>query len=164
MIKNLGMKYNLCYSGMHTLDTLRLEKKFLHWGHDITSENNPIEAGLKFAVNLKKNQNFIGRKSIEKIIDKPLKKKLELFSLKGSKKPGEPLLMHDEPIFFEKTIVGYSTSSNYSFNYNKNIFLAYVKADDNIVNRLSIEVEGKKYRLKHEPECLHDPKGILLRN
>ena len=75
-----------------------------------------------------------------------------------------PLLMHDEPIFFKDRIIGYSTSSNYSFNYKKNILLAYVKADDNIINKLSIEVEGRKYRLNHEAECLYDQKGIILRN
>ena len=163
-IQSLGKKHNLGYSGMHTLDTLRLEKKFLHWGHDITSENNPIEAGLKFAVNLKKKQDFIGRQSIEKIINQPLKKKLELFSLKNNNKPGIPLLMHDEPIFFNNTIVGYSTSSNYSFIYKKNIFLAYVNVDEYAIKTLCIEVEGKKYRLNHEKECLHDPKGAILRN
>ena len=41
---------------MHALDILRLEKKFLHWGHDITSENNPLEAGLSFAVSFKKKK------------------------------------------------------------------------------------------------------------
>ena len=55
------------------MDILRLEKKFLHWGHDITSENNPIEAGLRFAVSLKKSYDFIGRKSVEKIISLDLK-------------------------------------------------------------------------------------------
>ena len=163
-IQSLGNKYNLCNSGMHTMDMLRLEKKFLHWGHDITSENNPIEAGLRFAVSLKKKYDFIGRKSIEKIISQPLKKKLELFSLKKCKEPGKPLLMHDEPIFFNNEIVGYSTSSNYSFNYKKNIFLAYVKSDVDIVKKLTIEIEGKKYQLNHEKECLHDPSGIMLRN
>ena len=53
-IHKLGKKYDLVYAGMHALDTLRLEKKFLHWGHDITSENNPFESGLSFAVNFKK--------------------------------------------------------------------------------------------------------------
>lgn len=163
-IETLGKKYNLCYSGMHAMDMLRLEKKFLHWGHDITSENNPIEAGLRFAVSLKKSYDFIGRKSLEKIISQPLKKKLELFSLKNCKEPGKPLLMHDEPIFFNHEIVGYSTSSNYSFNYKKNIFLAYIKADLNIMKKLYIEVEGKKYELNHENKCLHDPSGKKLRN
>ncbi len=163
-IQTLGKKYNLCYSGMHTMDMLRLEKKFLHWGHDITSENNPIEAGLRFAVSLKKPYDFIGRNSVEKIISQPLKRKLELFSLKKSKEPGKPLLMHDEPIFLNDKIIGYSTSSNYSFNYKKNIFLAYINADTDILKKLTIEIEGKKYLLNHEAECLHDPSGELLRN
>jgi glycine cleavage system aminomethyltransferase T/glycine/D-amino acid oxidase-like deaminating enzyme len=164
IIQTLGKKYNICYSGMHTLDILRLEKKFLHWGHDITSENNPIEAGLRFAVSLKKNQNFIGRQSIEKIISQPLKKSLELFSLKDFRYPGKPLLMHDEPIFFNDKIIGYSTSSNYSFNYKKNIFLAYVDNNYRMNNNLKIEIAGKQYGIKHEPKSLYDPEGKILRN
>ena len=65
-INKFGKKFNLTYAGMHALDILRLEKKFLHWGHDITSENNPFEAGLTFAVNFKKDTDFIGRKALEK--------------------------------------------------------------------------------------------------
>jgi len=163
-IKNLGKKYDLCFAGMHTLDTLRLEKKFLHWGHDITAENNPFEAGLNFAVSFKKKENFIGRKYLESIVDMPLKKKLSLFSLKV-KKPGNPLLLHDEPIFYKNKIVGYSTSSNYSFYYNKNIFLAYVNNNIQLNHKsLVIEVEGKKYDIVYEPDALHDPKNILLRS
>ena len=125
-IHKLGLKNKLTYAGMHALDILRLEKKFLHWGHDITSENNPFEAGLSFAVNFKKDNDFIGRSKLEKIASNPLKKKLELFSLKNDSQPGKPLLLHDEPIFNENKIVGYTTSSNYSFYYKKNICMAYV--------------------------------------
>ena len=128
-IRKLGKKYNLTFSGMHTLDILRLEKKFLHWGHDITSENNPFECGLSFAVNFKKKENFIGKEALQKIREKPLTKKLELFSLKKSFKPGAPLLLHDEPIFKNDKIVGFTTSSNFSFYYKNNICLGYIKAE-----------------------------------
>ena len=84
--------------------------------------------------------------------------------MKNAKKPGMPLLMHDEPIFLENKIIGYSTSSNYSFNYEKNIFLAYVKAELDLTKKLSIEVEGNNYLINHEAECMHDPKGTILRN
>ena len=162
-IKALGKKYNLTYAGMHALDTLRLEKKFLHWGHDITSENNPLEAGLSFAVNFKKKENFIGRDALEKIKDKPLKKKLELFSLKNEFQPGNPLLLHDEPIFKNEKIVGYTTSSNFSFCYNKNVCLAYI-SEINIENKdFYIEVEGKKYSLQLEKSPLHDPQSAFTR-
>jgi glycine cleavage system aminomethyltransferase T/glycine/D-amino acid oxidase-like deaminating enzyme len=162
-IYNLGKKFQLCYSGMHTLDILRLEKKFLHWGHDITPETNPIEAGLSFAVNLKKINNFIGRNAIEAIIKKPLKRQIDLFSLKEKFKPGEPLLLHDEPIYSKTKLVGNTTSSNYSFCYKKNICMAYVQNDVNKED-LHIEVGGKKYLLKYENKPLHDPNSVLLKN
>ena len=164
-IKKLGKKYKLTYSGMHALDILRLEKKFLHWGHDITSENNPFESGLSFTVNFKKKENFIGREALEKLKEKPITKKLELFSLKNNLKPGAPLLLHDEPIFKDDKIVGYTTSSNFSFCYNKNICLAYVKTkylDDK--KDFFVEVEGKKYLLHLEKNALHDPTSKLMRS
>tara|TARA_B100000963_G_scaffold343300_1_gene344985 strand:- start:378 stop:1493 length:1116 start_codon:yes stop_codon:yes gene_type:complete len=163
-IQELGKKYKLTYSGMHALDILRLEKKFLHWGHDITSENNPFEAGLSFAVNFNKKENFIGRKAIEEIKDKPLKNKLELFSLKNKFKPGEPLLLHDEPIFKDDKIVGYTTSSNFSFYYNKNLCLAYIKGDINDNDDMYVEVEGKRYALNLEKSPIHDPASELMRS
>jgi 4-methylaminobutanoate oxidase (formaldehyde-forming) len=163
-IKRLGKKYDLTYSGMHALDILRLEKKFLHWGHDITSENNPFESGLSFAVNFNKNENFIGREALEKIKDMPLKKKLNLFSLKKKFKPGNPLLLHDEPIYKNGKIAGYTTSSNYSFCYNKNIFLAYVDIEIEHDDNLFIEVEEKKYPIQIEKKAIHDPSSILMRS
>ena len=162
-INKLGKKYNMTYAGMHALDILRLEKKFLHWGHDITSENNPFESGLSFAVNFKKKENFIGREALERIKDKPLSKKLEL-SLKNSFEPGEPLLLHDEPIFNkENKIVGYTTSSNFSFCYNKNICLAFINIETDCEN-LYLEVEGTRHALNLEKNPLHDPTSRLMRN
>ena len=163
-IKKLGKVYNLTYSGMHALDILRLEKKFLHWGHDITSENNPFEAGLSFAVNFKKKDNFIGRDALEKIMNKPIKKKLELFSLKKNFKPGTPLLLHDEPIFKDDKIVGYTTSSNFSFCYKKNICLGYTDCEVNDRENLMIEVAGKKYDLNWEKNPLHDPTSKFMKS
>ena len=163
-IKKLGKKYDLIYSGMHTLDILRLEKKFLHWGHDITSENNPFESGLSFTVNFKKKENFIGRAALEKIKEKPLTNRLKLFSLKNKFKPGSPLLLHDEPIFRNNEIVGYTTSSNYSFYYSKNICLAYIKGEINDKEDLFIEVEGVKYPLHLEKEPIHDPTSLRMRS
>ena len=65
-IKKMGKKYSLTYSGMHTLDTLRLEKKFLHWGHDITSENNPFRVRIIFCSQFKKKRKLYWPKSIRK--------------------------------------------------------------------------------------------------
>jgi 4-methylaminobutanoate oxidase (formaldehyde-forming) len=72
-------------------------------------------------------------------------------------------LLHDEPIYQKDKIVGYTTSSNYSFCYNKNICLGYVKGVENDSNDLFIEVEGKRYALYLEKTPIHDPSSKLMR-
>ena len=54
MARAHGLK--LC--GMHAMDSLRIEKAYRHWGHDITDEDTPLEAGLGFAVAFDKNADF----------------------------------------------------------------------------------------------------------
>ena len=49
-----GKKYNLSNCGMHALDTMRMESGFLHWGHDISPEENQYQAGLNFTISYKK--------------------------------------------------------------------------------------------------------------
>ena len=123
-----------------------------------------FEAGLSFAVNFKKKDNFIGRDALEKLKNKPLKYKLELFSLKNKFKPGVPLLLHDEPIYKHDKIIGYTTSSNFSFYYKKNICLAYVEGEISDDKDLFIEVEGKKHAIHLELKPLHDPTSSLMRS
>ena len=58
---------------------------------------------------------FIGKKALEKIKKEKIKSRFAMFTLKESK-PGEPLLLHDEPIYLDDNIIGKTTSGNYSFN------------------------------------------------
>ena len=64
-------------------------------------------------------------------------------------KPGQPLLLHEEPIYLDDKIIGRTTSGNYSFNFEKNISFGYVNSGNTIENlldkNLSIEIEKKKY-------------------
>ena len=130
------------------MDIMRMESGFLHWGHDISPEENQYQAGLEFAISYEKNTNFIGKQALLKIKQKKPSKLLIMMTLKDSK-PGEPLLLHDEPIYLNNKIVGRTTSGNYSFNYNKNISYGYLNSGNSIVDikdkNLFIEVEKIKY-------------------
>ena len=143
-----GKEFKLSHCGMFAMDTMRMESGFLHWGHDMSPEENQYEAGLEFAISYKKNVNFIGKDAILKIKDKkPIKKFVSLFLNNG--KPGEPLLLHDEPIYYEDKIIGRTTSGNYSFNYKKSLAFGYINSSQNIEEiknkKIFIEVEKKKY-------------------
>ena len=143
-----GKNHNLSHCGSHAMDTMRMESGFLHWGHDITPEENQYEAGLNFAISYKKEVDFIGKKSLLKIKDKKSDKRFIILSLKDSQ-PGYPLLMHDEPIYLDQKIIGKTTSGNYSFNYKKNLSFGYIKTnysnEELLDKNIFIEVEKKKY-------------------
>ena len=151
LIINKGKNFNLSNCGMHAMDIMRMESGYLHWGHDISPEENQYEAGLNFAISLKKDINFIGKNSLLKIKEKKIDKRLVTLSLMDSK-PGEPLLLHDEPIYLKDKIIGVTTSGNYSFNFNKNLSFGYINSNlsDKQLNELGIyiEIEKKKYQAK----------------
>ncbi len=148
LIVDKGKNFNLSNCGMHTMDVMRMESGFLHWGHDISPEENQYEAGLNFAISYKKNVKFIGRGALLMIKDKQLKKRFVMLFLKESN-PGEPLLLHDEPIYLNDEIIGVTTSGNFSFNYNKNLSFGYIRSDlsneELLKENLYIEIEKKKY-------------------
>ena len=133
---------------MHSLDIMRMDSGFLHWGHDISPEENQYQAGLEFAISFKKNVDFIGKDSLLKIKDSKINKRLMMFKLKDTM-PGEPLLLHDEPIYLDKKIIGRTTSGNYSFNFNTNLTFGYVNSGNTKESLKSkniyIEVEKSKY-------------------
>ena len=159
LIIKKGKNYNISNCGMHSMDIMRMESGFLHWGHDISPEENQYQAGLNFAVSFKKNIDFIGKDALLKIKDKKQTKRLIMLSLKNTK-PGNPLLLHDEPIYLDDKIIGRTTSGNYSFNYNKNLSFGYITSELNneeLLNRnLYIEVAKNKYSAILEVKPLKD--------
>jgi glycine cleavage system aminomethyltransferase T len=58
LIVEKGKEFNLSNCGMHALDTMRMESGFLHWGHDISPEENQYQAGLNFTISYKKDTRF----------------------------------------------------------------------------------------------------------
>jgi len=149
LITKIGKNFQLSHCGAHTMDIMRMESGFLHWGHDISPEENQYQAGLDFAISFKKNFDFIGKEKLLKIKNEKLNKRFAMFVLKDSK-PGNPLLLNEEPIYIENQIIGKTTSGNYSFNYDKNLSFGYINSDlskeDIIKKNIYIEIEKVKYR------------------
>ena len=148
LIITAGEEFKLSHCGAHAMDTMRMESGFLHWGHDISPEENQYQAGLNFAISYKKPFDFIGKKALEKIKLNKIDRIFAMFVLKENK-PGFPLLLHEEPIYLDNKIIGKTTSGNYSFNYNKNLSFGYIKCDfsnEQLADKkIYIEIEKKKY-------------------
>ena len=84
LIVSRGKEFNLSHCGMFAMDTMRMEKGYLHWGHDMSPEENQYEVGLSFAISYKKNVDFIGKEALLKI--KEQKPKKETCDLKPKRK------------------------------------------------------------------------------
>jgi len=157
LIIEKGKDFKLSHCGAHAMDTMRMESGFLHWGHDISPEENQYQAGLNFTISYKKGVDFVGKQAVEKIKTKKLDRRFAMFTLQNNK-PGEPLLLHEEPIYLDDKIIGKTTSGNYSFNFNKNLTFGYIKTDltnkELVDKELFVEVEKKMYPISIQTEPL----------
>ena len=59
-----GDAFGLRHAGYHALNSLRIEKAYRHWGHDMSDEDTALEAGLGFTVAWDKPGGFVGREAL----------------------------------------------------------------------------------------------------
>jgi len=158
--ENLGMKL----VGLHALDSLRLEKGYVHWGADVTPNFTPYEAGLDFCVKLEKSE-FIGRQALIKQKKKGITRRRIVFTLEHP----EPLIYHDEPIYRNGILVSQNTHGAYAHYLGSAIGMCYLEKSDGIDNEwilsghYEIDVEGKRYPINVHLNAPYDPEGKRLR-
>ncbi|HSH43579.1 MAG TPA: FAD-dependent oxidoreductase, partial [Arenicellales bacterium] len=111
-IVEAGPDFGLRHGGFFAVNSLRMEKGYRHWGHDIGEEDSPLEAGLGFAVSFDKPGGFIGRDALlrAKELGTPAKRLVQL-RLQGGVEA--PLVYHEEPIVRDGGIVGSVTSGGF---------------------------------------------------
>jgi glycine cleavage system T protein len=118
-----GPSFGLKLAGYHALDSLRSEKGYRHFGHDVTPGDTPLEAGLSFAVSLKKNADFTGRRALEKQKADGLSRRLVFLRLNDV----EPILLHDEPIWRNGDIIGRTSSGAFGYTVGGSVAMGYVQ-------------------------------------
>lgn len=142
--------------GQHALNSCRIEKRFVHWGHDVGPDITPLEAGLYW--NLDWNKDFVGKQSLIKQRDAGVNRCLCLFHVQG-----EPLLLHDEPIVFNERIVGMTTSGTLGVRTGLSLAIGLVEKDPNeSIQNIStkpyeIVVAGVRYPANVLTRAAHDP-------
>lgn len=154
-----GQDHGLKLCGMHMMDSCRIEKAFRHFGHDITTEDNVIDAGLGFAVSTKK-EAFIGRDAVLRTKENGVKNRMVQFLLNDP----EPLLYHNEPILRDGQIVGYLSSGSYGHHLGAAVGMGYVpcegeSAADVLESSYQIDVAGTLVDATVSLKPMYDPKG-----
>ena len=147
-------------AGFHALHSLRTESAYRHWGHDITDEDDPLAAGLGFAV--ARDKDFIGRAAVDARRDRPRSRRLVCIRLTDP----EPLLYHDEPIHLGDGIVGRTTSGRYGHTVGAAVALGWVEHPEGETvsatfladHAFRVEVAGEPVEAALSLAPFHDPK------
>ena len=151
--------------GYHALDSLRIERGYRHFGHDITAFDTPLEAGLGFTVDLKKTVPFIGRDTVIKQKEEGLERRIVMFTLQDA----EPLLYHHEPVWRDSTRVGEITSAAYGHTVGRAVGFGYVQSvgevTDDFIKSGEYEIEIATRRVPADVSLLppYDPGGLRVR-
>ena len=166
LLMQSGQPLGMRLAGYHALNSLRMEKGYRHWGHDISDEDSPLQAGLGFAVALEKPGGFIGRDALLKQKETGLTRKLVQFALRDPSK----LLYHNEPIWRDGTIVGRISSGMFGHALGKSLGMGYVDfhapaaSDQLLTGNYEIEVAG--IRVTADPSLVpfYDPKSTRIKS
>jgi glycine cleavage system aminomethyltransferase T/glycine/D-amino acid oxidase-like deaminating enzyme len=159
-----GPAYDLRHAGLKALASLRMEKGYRDYGHDIDNTDSVLEAGLGFAVSY--DHDFIGRAAVEaKKAAGPLARKLVQVLLTDP----EPLLFHAEPVLRDGKPAGYVRAASYGHTLGGAVALAMVEGSEPVTGawcdaaEWQVEVAGRLVPARASLKPLYDPANLRIK-
>ncbi len=160
VLMQAGQQDDLRLIGGEALNALRLEKGFVHWGHEMAYTEAPHQLGMEFVCKTKKPIPFIGR-------DAYLARKAENkgpFLCSVKLRDPEPLLHHNEPVLRDGKIAGYVTAGAWGQNLGSAVGLCLLNLPDGETEKNRVEagrftvlVEGRSYEADVSLSPFYDP-------
>jgi glycine cleavage system aminomethyltransferase T/glycine/D-amino acid oxidase-like deaminating enzyme len=169
-IVDAGERVGLVHAGLKALASLRMEKAYRDYGHDIDNTDTVLEAGLGFAVDLKKPGGFLGKDAVlaQKALG-PLRKRL----LQVLVRDPEPMMFHAEVVRVDGQPCGYIRAASYGHTLGGAVGLAMVEAsavpggaiDQAAIDRATwdVEIAGRRYPATVSLRPLYDPDNKKIR-
>lgn len=151
-----GAEHGIVAAGRRAFESLRLEKGYRLWGHDVTREHGPDEAGLGFAVRIGA-RDVVGAAALAA---RTSTQRLVCLTLDD---PGTVLLGH-EPVRSGDAVVGYVTSADQGYTSGTSIAYAWVpSALATVGTALDVEYLGVRHAATVTAEPIVDPQMTRLR-
>lgn len=153
-----GQPYGVAAAGRSAFNALRLEKGYRSWGTDMTTEYDPYEAGVGFAVRTAK-ESFVGKAALEGRSEDTASRRLRCLTMDD----GRSVVLGKEPVLRDGERLGYVTSAAYGYTIGKPIAYAYLPSSINEGDSVEIEYFGQVIAATVTPEPLYDPEMKRLR-
>jgi glycine cleavage system aminomethyltransferase T/glycine/D-amino acid oxidase-like deaminating enzyme len=160
-----GAAVGLRHAGLKALASLRMEKGYRDYGHDIDNTDTVLEAGLGFAVDLKK-PSFIGKDAVaaQKAAG-PLHKRLIQILVQDP----EPLMFHAEVVKRDGVPLGYVRAASYGFTLGGAVGLVMIDAGQPVTQayldagRWEVDIAGRSYPVTASLRPLYDPENKRIK-
>jgi 4-methylaminobutanoate oxidase (formaldehyde-forming) len=118
-----GEPFGLRHCGYHALNTLRIEKAYREWAHDIGPDDSPIVSGLGFTCADDKVGGYIGQEAVLRERAEGLPKRRLVQCLLEDP---DAFVYHNEPLYRDGERVGFVTSAGYGHTLGGCVAMAYV--------------------------------------
>ncbi|MBY5613008.1 FAD-dependent oxidoreductase [Rhizobium leguminosarum] len=154
-----GGELGLINAGYRAIESCRLEKGYRAWGSDIGPDHTPVEAGLGWAVKMRKNIPFRGREAIEQQLSGGVKKRLACFVPEDA----DAVLLGRETIYRDGKRVGWLSSGGFGYTLGKPIGYGYVRSRDGVTEDFvlsgtyELDVARERIPCKVSLSPLYDP-------
>ena len=130
-------------AGLLAQTSMRIEKRFLAYGHELDTDINPLQAGLEFALDFSKA--FIGRDALIEEQAKGINK--SIVSLVFDNLDAVPI--GSEPVYLGDKIIGKTTSASFAYRVGKPLALALISNQDIVQHEcVSVDIAGNKHTAK----------------
>ena len=154
-----GQEFDIAACGYKSLNSLRMEKGYLYYSDDITTLENPFEAGIGFTVS--KTKSFLGSEALAKVREKGVSQKLCTITIGGE----EWLPLYGgEAVLVDGKVISRLRGTDYGHTVKKNIANVYLPmALANQGTSVDVEIFGEMVPAVVTARVLYDPKGEVLR-
>ncbi|POR38319.1 Dimethylglycine oxidase [Tolypocladium paradoxum] len=153
-----GQPHGVIAAGRGALYALRLEKGLRFWGTDMTTEHDPYEAGLEFAVQEGK-EGYVGHAALKRRSRVTATRRLRCLTVDD----GRSMVLGKEPVYIDRRPVGYVTSAAFGYAIGKPIAYAYLPNTVAEGDAAEIEYFGRLIHATVAAEPLYDPQMRRLR-
>ena len=166
-IVTAGKGHGLRHCGYHTLNSLRIEKAYRDWSHDIGPDDTPLDAELAFTCAWDKPGGFVGMDALRVQRERGTRRRrLVQFALEDP----EPLLYHNEPIFRDGQRLGFVTSAMFGHTIGASVALGYLSHPEGVTDefvtsgRYEIAIAERRIAARASLTPMYDPKGLRARS
>jgi len=153
-LRSAGEAHGLTLFGALAVDSMRLEKGYLHWKADILTEFDPFETGLDRFVNMQKAE-FVGKAALAGRQGAKQLVTLEVHSADAAAHGGASVMLGDK-------VVGTISSGGYGHRLQKNLAYAFMDAVPEGA-ALEVDVLGNRVPAQIIPRGPYDPQMVRVR-